>query len=352
MHYLFVFGTRPEAMKLFPLARVLRSRGEKVTLLSTSQHPDLLAGVMEVFDMACDLSLPLPKKERDFIDLLRMFVTYLPRYISECSPSAVVVQGDTLSAFCGALVSFLMKVPAIHIEAGLRTYQSDSPYPEEALRRMIAPMTTVHFTTTEQAKTHLQKEGIQDHIYHVGNTIYDAMRCLCPKRQRSTPPYVLVTTHRRESDGEIRQGIFCAIRRLADAFVDFTFLVVLNENWKIQALAHQMLDEKKNIKLLPPKRPDAFYSLLSGATLVLTDSGGISEEASALGLFPLVLRDTTEREWEREEGKLCVVGTSEERIFRTVSEYIKKGIPIEKTTDMPKDSPSEHIADILQRIML
>ena len=353
MHYLFVFGTRPEAIKLLPLAITLRKRGERVTLLSTSQHTDLLVGVLEAFGLSSDITLPPPPKERSLDMLVRFFVAYLPRYIREISPDAVVVQGDTVSAFCGAFTAFLLDVHVIHIEAGLRTYQRKTPYPEEALRRMITPLATVHFATTEKAREHLLAEGVREHVYTVGNTVTDAMRFFCPQPKRRNPPYALVTTHRRENDGEVREGIFRAISRLANTHSDLAFFVVLNENKSIQSMAYRMLSERENIELLLPRPLKDFYSLLSGASLVLTDSGGVSEEGAVLGLSTFVLRDTTEREWEWENGKITLVGTDEEGIFRKVSSFIKKGIPTEKgSVGMPEGSVSEQIVEILQRITL
>ena len=159
MHYLFIFGTRPEVIKLMPLVKTLRSRGERVTLLSTAQHTDLVTSALDAFGATCDYTLPPPHKSRTLCDLLRVFTMLLPRHIADIAPDAVIVQGDTLSAFSGALCAFLVGIAVIHIEAGLRTYQRDSPYPEEALRRMITPLATVHFTTTEQAREHLLAEG-------------------------------------------------------------------------------------------------------------------------------------------------------------------------------------------------
>ena len=354
MHTLFVFGTRPEAIKLLPLARVLRERGERVTLLSTSQHTDLLSSPLEAFHMSTDLTLPPLPRVRSLTRMLRHFVSHLPRYLRECAPDAVVVQGDTMSAFSGALCAFLEGLPLIHIEAGLRTYERTSPYPEEALRRMIAPLANVHFTTTDEARAHLLTEGVRAPIYTVGNTVYDAMRLLCPTPQPSTPPYLLITTHRRENDGAPREDILRAIRRLASLYPSLVFHLVLNENKSIQALVHRMLDGVTNITLHRQMRPDRFYALLSGATLVLTDSGGVSEEASALGLPTLVLREHTEREWELRQGRLTLVGTAEEGIVEAVSSYLiklKEGTPTASAIDMPS-SVSERIADILQRITL
>lgn len=352
MHYLFIFGTRPEAIKLLSLAKILRSRGERVTLLTTAQHTDLLASALDAFRMSCDLTLPPLPKKRTLTDLLRHFTTYLPHHLHALSPDATVVQGDTISAFCGALSSFLLRIPVIHIEAGLRTYNSTSPYPEEALRRMIAPLATVHFTTSDIATEHLRCEGVSENIFTVGNTVWDAMHLLCPRPSPKEPPYAIVTTHRRESDGARREGIFRAISRLASMHKDLSFFVVINENPAIRSMAQALISNQKNITLLPPQPTDAFYELLSGASLVLTDSGGVSEESATLCIPTFVLRDMTEREWELGEGKLILCGTGEERIFDTVSSYIIKGIPKERSFGMPKDSPSEKIADILQRITL
>ncbi|MBR2612039.1 MAG: UDP-N-acetylglucosamine 2-epimerase (non-hydrolyzing) [Clostridia bacterium] len=352
MHYLFVFGTRPEAIKLLPLAKILRARGARVTLLSTAQHTDLLSSALDAFDMSCDLTLPPLPRDRTLTDLMRHFSSYLPRHLRALSPDATIVQGDTISAFCGALSSFLLRIPVVHIEAGLRTYNSASPYPEEALRRMIAPLATVHFTTSDIATEHLRCEGISENIFTVGNTVWDAMHLLCPRPSPKEPPYAIVTTHRRESDGARREGMFRAISRLASMHKDLSFFVVINENPTIRSMAQAIVSGKKNITLLPPQSPHAFYDLLAGASLVLTDSGGVSEESAALCIPTFVLRDMTEREWEVREGKLILSGTEEEKIVDIVSTYIRKGIPKERSFGMPKASPSEKIADILQRITL
>lgn len=346
-HFLFVFGTRPEAIKLFPLARVLRARGARVTLLSTAQHTDLLADVIDAFGIAPDLTLtPLPKG-RTLTELIRRILALLPRYLDSLAPNAVVVQGDTASAFAGALVGFLSGVRVVHIEAGLRTYDTASPFPEESFRRTIAAFATVHFAPSEFAHAHLVAEGVSGEIYTVGNTVLDALATLCPLRRVAEQPYAILTTHRRESEGEGREAIFRAVRRLATRYPKFSFIYPVHKSEATAALAEQMLVGAHNITLSPPLATHAFYRLLAGAHLILTDSGGLSEEGAALGIPTFVLREKTEREAELYEGRLTLVGTDEERIYRAVSEQIEKGPMATQGAVGQYDSPSGRIADIL-----
>lgn len=360
-HFLFVFGTRPEAIKLFPLARELREREARVTLLSTAQHTDLLADVIHAFGIAPDLTLPPLAKGRTLSELIRRILALLPRYLDSLAPDAVIVQGDTASAFAGALVGFLSGVRVIHIEAGLRTYDTSSPYPEESFRRAIAAFASVHFAPSEYAHAHLIAEGVSGEIYTVGNTVMDALRLLCPPRRSSEQPYAILTTHRRESEGAGRESIFRAVRRLAARYPEFSFVYPVHKSEATAALAEQMLGGVKNITLSPPLTTDAFYRLLSGAHLILTDSGGLSEEGAALGIPTLVLREKTEREAELYAGKITLVDTDEERIYRAVSAQIESGcspltaqtaenekIPMTSCDAIGQsDSPSEKIADIL-----
>ena len=360
-HFLFVFGTRPEAIKLFPLARVLRARGARVTLLATAQHTDMMADVVDAFGISPDLTLsPLPKG-RTLTELIRQILAMLPRYLTSLTPDAIVVQGDTASAFAGALVGFLSGVRVIHIEAGLRTYDTTSPFPEEAFRRAIATFASVHFAPSEYAHAHLLAEGVSGEIYTVGNTVLDALAALCPPRCPTANPYAILTTHRRESAGEGREAIFRAVRRLAARYRDFSFIYPVHKSESIAALAEQMLGGVPNITLSPPVPPDAFYRLLAGARLILTDSGGLSEEGAALGIPTFVLREKTEREAELLTGRLTLVGTDEERIYRAVSAQIEsccspltaqtsenEKIPMASCDAIGQsDSPSEKIADII-----
>ena len=346
-HFLFVFGTRPEAIKLFPLARELRERGARVTLLATAQHTDLLADVINAFGIAPDLTLPPLPKGRTLTELVRRILALLPRYLKSLSPDAVVVQGDTASAFAGALVGFLSGVRVVHVEAGLRTYDTASPFPEESFRRAIATFATVHFAPNEYAHAHLVAEGVSGEIYTVGNTVLDALRTLCPPRCPSEHPYAILTTHRRESEGEGREAIFRAVRRLAARYPKFFFIYPVHKSEATAYLAVQMLGDVENITLSEPLSPDAFYRLLVGAHLILTDSGGLSEEGAALQIPTFVLREKTEREAELYSGKITLVGTDEERIYRAVGTAIEKGPIATEAAVGQFDSPSERIADIL-----
>lgn len=307
---LIVLGTRPEVIKLAPVYRALRARGDcAVFLLSTGQHREMLAGAFAAFELAPDRDLELMREAQTQSALIGLMLPAVAAVVAEFRPDWVVVQGDTCSTLVGALAGFLARVPVAHVEAGLRTGDLAAPFPEEGYRRMVGDLAALHFAPTAQAVANLQAEGIDAARIHLtGNTAIDALRLVLARpapppdtaeqrrlvtaRER---PYVLVTCHRRESFGADMQAIMAALSTLAHAHAGVNFVFPVHLNPAVHALVHANLGTHANVVLCAPLDYTRFAHLLAGCRFVMTDSGGIQEEAAELGRPVLVLRRTTER---------------------------------------------------------
>jgi UDP-N-acetylglucosamine 2-epimerase (non-hydrolysing) len=319
-----VLGTRPEATKLAPLHLALdRSGVAAPTLIATGQHRDAVDEALEPFDLKPDVVLRVERPSPDLVDL----ATATQRVVaSELVPGryhAVVVQGDTASTVAGALVAFWRRLPLVHLEAGLRTGDLGAPFPEEGNRRLITPLTALHLAPTERAATNLTAEGVDpSQVVVVGNTSVDAVRHTA-SRGRLYPSrvpegfrrHVLVTAHRRESWGPRIRAVSSAVAALAAANPDTAFLVATHMNPAVQRDVRSEVQSAANVRVLPPLPYGEFVRALAGATLTLTDSGGVQEEGSALGVPVLVLRDVTERTEVVDAGGARLVGTDRETII-------------------------------------
>lgn len=343
MHAVFVFGTRPEGIKCLPVVRALQERGARVSIVNTRQHTEMLDGVLSAFGRAADVTLSDLHHQRSMCDLLAHVMRELPSHLHTLSPDIVLVQGDTLSAYAGALCAFLSQIPVGHIEAGLRTGNVRAPYPEEALRRSITPFSTYHFAPTREALDHLKREGAEGEVHLVGNPVADALRYFCPPRAHS-PTRVIVTVHRRESAGEGHRNILSAVRTLAEQHPELDFICPMHKSVQVRA-AFVLLDGVENITVSEPLPPDALYRHLAEARLVLTDSGGLTEEAALLGIPTVILRDTTERESELTLSYIRLGTTATHRIL-TVAEQLLNA-PVPPIPDHAFSSPASRIAEIL-----
>ena len=319
-----VFGTRPEAIKMAPLVKELKKRKEIETIVCvTAQHREMLDQVLEVFDIVPDYDLNIMKQGQTLADVTTRALQGLEDVIKEVKPNIVLVHGDTTTTFAGALAAFYNQVDIGHIEAGLRTYNKYSPYPEEMNRKMVSCMADMHFAPTELSAKNLIKEGnnIGD-IYITGNTAIDAMATTVKGDYKNDlfdwiadDRMILLTAHRRENLGEPMRNIFKAIKRIVDEFDDIKVVYPIHMNPKVRAVANEIFEGCDKVKLIEPLEVIDFHNFINKSYIILTDSGGIQEEAPSLGKPVLVLRDTTERPEGIGAGTLKLVGTDESVIY-------------------------------------
>lgn len=347
IRFLIVLGTRPEAVKLARVIHGLRGHGFDVVTCVTGQHRDLLDPMLTWFDIQPDLDLRLMQPRQTLDGLTNAVLAGVTAVIRDQSPDRVVVQGDTTTAFAAALAGFYAGVKVAHIEAGLRTGRYDRPYPEEANRRMIAALAHEHFAPTERAKAALLREGVPDDSIRVtGNTGIDAL--LWTIKQLEAHPLVLpgepvtgrsllVTLHRREHSAEQVADICSALKQIVARFPDVTIVLPVHLNPQVYTVVHAELSDVPRIRLYPPLAYPALVQAMSRAEFVLTDSGGIQEEAPALGRPVLVLREQTERPEAVESGGAQIVGTDPKRIVAAAASLLEN--PAALARMRPKQSP-------------
>ncbi|HET9835694.1 MAG TPA: UDP-N-acetylglucosamine 2-epimerase (non-hydrolyzing) [Rhodanobacteraceae bacterium] len=324
---LCVVGTRPEAIKMAPVIQALRrEHWVQVTVLATAQHRDLLDQVLDIFEIVPDADLDVMRANQDLPALTARLIPALDRKFVELNPHAVLAQGDTTTVMTAALVAFYRRIPFGHVEAGLRTHDLDNPFPEEMNRLVAGQLTRWHFAPTARARRNLLREGIaEDSIHVVGNTVIDALLQVASREWPLDIPLdprkrlILVTAHRRENFGEPFRAICRAIRLLADRHPDVEVLYPVHPNPNVKLVARELLSHHPRIQLCEPLDYTAFVEAQKRAYLILTDSGGVQEEAPALGKPVLVLRSETERPEAIEAGVARLVGTSEERIVDEAS---------------------------------
>lgn len=329
---MFVFGTRPEAIKMAPLAKAMEKAEDLEPLVVvTAQHREMLDQVLALFDVTPSYDLNLMKQNQTLMDITVGVLRGIERIAIKEKPDLVLVHGDTTTTFAGALASFYQQVPVGHVEAGLRSGNMYSPFPEEVNRKLTGQLASVHFAPTRQARENLLREGVDaDAVYTTGNTVIDALHLTVQKdfsfdaelaEMLDVPGRkVLLTTHRRENLGQPMVQIFRAIRALHANFPDVHFYFPMHKNPRVRALAHEALDELERVHLFEPLDYAPFANLMERMDLILTDSGGMQEEAPALGKPVLVLRDTTERPEAVEAGTVRLVGCDTDLIVETVTE--------------------------------
>ena len=325
-----IVGTRPEAIKMAPVISALRaSDWAECIVISTAQHRSLLDQTLIRFGITPDIDLDLMIEGQALVDLTGRMIPALSAAIAEQKPSAVLSQGDTATVFAAAVVAYYLKFPFGHVEAGLRTHNLEQPFPEEGLRQMVARVARWHFAPTEGAANNLRKEGIADGLIHVtGNTGIDALMSVATQIEvkknsgAERKRLVLLTAHRRESFGQPMRNIFLAARRLADAYSDVEILCPVHPNPNVRSMAQNLLDGHQRITLCEPLDYFKFVEAMSRSHFILTDSGGIQEEAPSLGKPVLVLRELTERPEAVAAGVARVVGTDSERIFAESSRLL------------------------------
>lgn len=327
-----VFGTRPEAIKMAPLVKELKSRKEiECIVCVTAQHRQMLDQVLEVFDIKPDYDLDIMKQGQTLGDITSRVLAGLDGVIKEVKPDIVLVHGDTTTTFAGALAAFYNQVDIGHVEAGLRTWNKYSPYPEEMNRQMVGVMADMHFAPTEKSKNSLVNENKDiSKIYVTGNTAIDALATTV-KEDYTNPIFdwigndrmILLTAHRRENLGETMRGMFKAIKRITEEFQDVKVVYPVHLNPKVREVANDVLGDNDRVKLIDPLEVIDFHNFIAKSYLILTDSGGIQEEAPSLGKPVLVLRDTTERPEGIDAGTLKLAGTDEETIYKLTKELLE-----------------------------
>lgn len=358
---MLVFGTRPEAIKMCPLVNVLKGRPEDfdVVVTVTGQHREMLKQVLDVFGVVPDHDLGIMKDGQTLFDVTTAVLNRLKPILEEERPDVVLVHGDTTTTFAAAVACFYLQIPVGHVEAGLRTHNIYSPWPEEFNRQVVDVVCRWLFAPTETSKQNLLDEGKpEDRIWVTGNTGIDALRTTV--RENYTDPeldwaegsrLILITAHRRENLGEPMHRMFRAIRRVMEEHSDTKAIYPIHMNPRVRAAAHAELDGFDRLRIIEPLDVLDFHNYMAHSYLVLTDSGGIQEEAPSLGKPVLVMRDTTERPEGVAAGTLKLVGTDEDAIYREFSRLLSD--PEEYAAMSHASNPygdghaSERIADVL-----
>lgn len=321
---MLVFGTRPEAIKMCPIVLELKKRDYvEVVVCVTGQHREMLDSVLDIFGVCADYNLNIMKERQTLFDVTTSVLNNLKPILEKEKPDIVLVHGDTSTTFSAALACFYLNIPIGHVEAGLRTYNMQSPFPEEFNRQAVSKITAYHFAPTETARQNLLKEMLpDDKIYVTGNTAIDALKYTVRNDYHNellkwvgTSRLILLTAHRRENLGKPMRNIFCAVRRIVEEFADVKVIYPIHMNPAVREIADEILNNNDRIQLIEPLDVIDFHNMMKRSYLVMTDSGGIQEEAPSLGVPVLVLRDTTERPEGIKAGTLRLAGTSEDDIY-------------------------------------
>jgi UDP-N-acetylglucosamine 2-epimerase (non-hydrolysing) len=357
---MLVFGTRPEAIKMCPLVNELKRRtGIHTVVCVTGQHRQMLDQVLDVFNVTPDYDLSIMTERQTLFDITARVLVDIKAVLEKAKPDAVLVHGDTTTSFAAALATYYLQIPVGHVEAGLRTHNLYSPFPEEFNRQGVDILASWYFAPTQLSRQNLLDEGKQSqNIYVTGNTGIDALQTTI--REDYAHPQldwakdsrlILITAHRRENLGTPMQHMFRAIRRIVDDFPDVKALYPIHSNPLVREVARAELADCERIRLIEPLDVLDFHNFLARSHLVLTDSGGIQEEAPSLGKPVLVMRDTTERPEGVAAGTLKLVGTSEEVVYETCRNLLEDTLAYHAMSEISNPygdgHASERIADVL-----
>ena len=336
---LFVFGTRPEVIKLAPVILDLKKYPDKynVIICNTEQQKELSNQTLAYFNLKADINLDCMRPNQSLAEVQSRILTALDNVFSEKEIDATIVQGDTMTVLCGALTSFYRKIPVFHVEAGLRSYDIYEPFPEEVMRQMTSRVAELNFAPTEKNKNALLKEDISDKkIFVTGNTVIDALFCLSEDTMNTASEFykekgipvddkvVLITAHRRENHGERINRILDAIEHLVNKYQDHHFIIPVHPNPNVKDKIHSRLEKYSNVYLLKPLDYPYLVYLMKNAKLILTDSGGIQEEAPSFGCPTLVMRYETERQEGIDAGVSVLVGADYDKIVNLSCEILDK----------------------------
>lgn len=358
---MLVFGTRPEAIKMCPLVKELKTRKNLETIVCvTGQHRQMLDQVLQAFDIVPDYDLSVMKDKQTLFDVTQNILGKMKNVLEELKPDVVLVHGDTSTTFVTALAAFYLQIPVGHVEAGLRTYDIYSPFPEEFNRQATGIIAKYHFAPTEVSKQNLLNEGKKyNDIYVTGNTAIDALKTTV--REDYTHPVldwvgdsrlIMLTAHRRENLGQPLKNMFKAIKRIVDEYEDIKVIYPIHMNPLVREVANDILGNHERIMIIEPLEVLDFHNFLNKANLILTDSGGIQEEAPSLGKPVLVMRDTTERPEGVDAGTLKLVGTEEDVIYFNFKNLLDNELEYERMSKASNPYgdgyASKRIADILE----
>lgn len=360
---MLVFGTRPEAIKMCPLVNELKTRENIKTIVCvTGQHREMLDQVLTAFNVEPDYDLSIMKEKQTLFDVTVNILERIKSVLEEAKPDVVLVHGDTSTTFVTALACFYMQIPVGHVEAGLRTYNIYSPYPEEFNRQAVGIVSQYNFAPTELSKQNLLNEGKKpETIYVTGNTAIDALKTTV-RKDYSHPQLewaegsrlILITAHRRENLGKPMENMFRAIKRVMNEHPDVKAIYPIHMNPVVRQTADSILGGDERIRIIEPLEVLDFHNFLSRSYLILTDSGGIQEEAPSLGKPVLVMRDTTERPEGIKAGTLKLVGTEEETIYNEFKRLLEDENEYAKMSNASNPYGDglacKRIADILQKI--
>lgn len=359
---MLVFGTRPEAIKMCPLVKELKIRDNiDVKVCVTGQHKEMLQQVLECFKVVPDYNLEIMKDKQTLFDITTNIISKIKPVLEKEKPDIILVHGDTTTTFVTALCAFYMQIPVGHVEAGLRTYNLYSPYPEEFNRQATGIIAKYNFAPTEKAKQNLLNEGKdKNSIFVTGNTAIDALKTTVKADYYNeifdwigNDRLIMLTAHRRENLGRPLENIFNAVNRISKEYNDIKIVYPVHKNPLIREIANKIFEKNDKIKLIEPLEVLDFHNFLAKSYLILTDSGGIQEEAPSLGKPVLVLRDTTERPEGIEAGTLKLVGTEEENIYNSIKLLLDNYTEYEKMSKASNPYgdgfASKRIADILSK---
>lgn len=339
---MLVFGTRPEAIKMCPLVNEFKAHKKINTVVCvTGQHIEMLKVVLDTFNVIPDYNLLIMKKNQDLFDITNNILSGIKAVLVKENPDLVLVHGDTSTSFATALACFYLQIPVGHVEAGLRTYNIFSPYLEEFNRQAVGLISRFNFAPTETARQNLLSEGKSDEsIVVTGNTVIDAMKTTIQKDYRHKEldwaegsRLILITAHRRENLGEPMKNMFRAIRRVIEENPDVKAIYPIHMNPKVRSIASEVLEGNDNIRIIEPLDVFDFHNFMNRSYLILTDSGGIQEEAPSLGKPVLVMRDTTERPEGIKAGTLRLVGTEEKTIYDEFTKLLNNKEAYEKMSN-------------------
>ena len=357
---MLVFGTRPEAIKMCPLVKELKTRKELKTIVCvTGQHREMLDQVLKTFEVEPDYDLSIMKEKQTLFDVTCNILTSIKPVLEEVKPDVVLVHGDTSTTFATALACFYLQIPVGHVEAGLRTYDIYSPYPEEFNRQAVSIISQYNFAPTQMSKDNLLRAGYKEEsIYITGNTAIDALQTTVREEYTHSEldwakgsRLIMITAHRRENLGQPMHNIFRAIRRIIDEHPDVKAIYPIHMNPVVREAAQQELGDCDRIHIIEPLDVLDFHNFLARSYLIITDSGGIQEEAPSLGKPVLVMRDTTERPEGIAAGTLKLVGTNEKVIYDAFRLLLNDQTAYEKMSKASNPYgdglASKRIADIL-----
>ncbi len=340
----FIFGTRPELIKVAPLIKAFQKEADifNLNLISTGQHKELLNNLYKWFDFEANINLEIMQFNQSPSQVIANILQKLDLAIKDSD--LIIVQGDTATAYSGAMAGFLHKIPIAHLEAGLRTDNIYNPFPEEMLRRQISQISTLNFPPTERAKENLKRENIQENVFVVGNTVIDSLKDTINKLEKleehnqlnefinlpfelselnQNKKLVLITMHRRESLGEEHKQVAKALKRVSEEHKDLLLIFPIHPNPAVRESIEPILKDCPNIKLIEPLDYITFCFVLKKAYILITDSGGLQEEGCSLGKPTLILRKTTERPEAIEEGNAKLIGTNEENVYANFTALLK-----------------------------